>query len=263
MTEASSISFDRAADFYDQTRALSPSVREPLIEAIMSEARRAGADRLLEPGVGTGRIARPLAERGLRVTGVDISLRMLEQLQSQAQPGAPVDILLGDVTRLPLADGSFRAALFVHVLHLIPEWATALAETRRVLAPGGVALLHRERYESDTRWGLRSEEKWDELLAARGFQRRHRPSREEIGTALEGLGGSVRILDVADDIDRNTAATILEQTRNRIHSWTWEIPEELFFECLPEYESWLRQGFDMDRELGDRIIYELEAWHFP
>jgi ubiquinone/menaquinone biosynthesis C-methylase UbiE len=263
VTEAS-ISFDRAADFYDATRALPPHVQEPLTRTILSEVRSAGAERLLEVGIGTGRIARPLLERGLAVTGVDISLRMMERLSQQLGPrDAGPDLLLGDATRLPLADSSFRAALFVHVLHLVPGWESALAETRRVLASGGVALLYYERYESETLWGRRSEEKWVELLRQRGFARRRRPSREEIAGELERLGGSRRILELAEDVDRNTPATILEWTRLRVHSWTWEIPEELFFECLPEYESWLRREFDMDRELGDRAVYELEVWRFP
>ncbi|MEX0801228.1 MAG: class I SAM-dependent methyltransferase [Dehalococcoidia bacterium] len=261
MTE-SSISFDRAADFYDETRALPPDVSERLTRAILKETRRAGAERLLEVGIGTGRIARPLLERGLPVTGVDISLRMMERLRQQLGPGAHPDLLLGDATRLPLAGGSFRAALFVHVLHLVPGWEAALAETRRVLAPDGVMLLYYERYESETLWGRRSEEKWEELLRERGFVRRRRPSREEIAAAIERLGGSSRVVTFAEDVDRNTPATILDLTRRRIHSWTWEIPEELFFQCLPEYESWLRREFDMDRELGDRAVYELEVWGF-
>jgi ubiquinone/menaquinone biosynthesis C-methylase UbiE len=262
MTEAS-ISFDRAADFYDATRALPPDVGKRLFDAIAAEARRAGAEHILELGIGTGRIARPLAARGLRVTGVDISTRMLARLQARAEPGSAIDPLIGDVTHLPVASGAFRAALTVHVLHLIPDWETALAETARALAPGGALLSYHETYISESKWGKRSMAKWSELLAARGFRPRHRPSEEEIASALRRLGASLRTLEVADGVDRNTPATILEQTRNRIHSWTWEIPEELFFECLPEYESWLRREFDMDRELGDRIIHELKVWRFP
>ena len=262
MTEAS-INFDRAADFYDATRALPPDVGERIFDAIAAEVRRAGADRVLELGVGTGRIARPLAERGLRVTGIDISTRMLARLQEQAAPGAEIDVLIGDVTRLPVASGSFGAALAVHVLHLIPDWQAALAEVARALSRGGVLLRYQERYVSESQWGKRSTARWSELLSARGFRPRQRPTDEEIAAALERLGGAVRMVEVAEDVDRNTPATILEQTRNRVHSWTWEIPEELFFECLPEYESWLRREFDMERELGDRIIHGLEVWSFP
>jgi ubiquinone/menaquinone biosynthesis C-methylase UbiE len=42
----------------------------------------------------------------------------------------------GDLRRLPLASGVFGAVLMVHILHLIVEWQSVLAEARRVLAPG-------------------------------------------------------------------------------------------------------------------------------
>src|SRR3972149_3327510 len=51
---------------------------------------------------------------------------------------------------LPFASGAFRAALTVHVLHLVSSWQAALAEIRRVLAPGGVFIHHFTRYEPNT-----------------------------------------------------------------------------------------------------------------
>lgn len=69
-----SISFDRAADFYDATRALPRQVMQGLTAALLDEIRAADAKTVLEVGVGTGRIARPLLERGVHVCGVDITL---------------------------------------------------------------------------------------------------------------------------------------------------------------------------------------------
>ena len=68
-----SISFERAADFYDKTRALPDEVANKLTEALFAELSNAGAESVLEVGVGTGRISRPLMARGIRVHGVDIS----------------------------------------------------------------------------------------------------------------------------------------------------------------------------------------------
>src|SRR3546814_397628 len=97
-----SISFDHAADFYDATRALAPDVSAMLTEAILLELEKAGADRLLEVGVGTGRISRPLMERNIRVTGFDIAPRMMGRLRAQLTPAhtAP-DLLLADATQMP------------------------------------------------------------------------------------------------------------------------------------------------------------------
>src|SRR3990172_4488144 len=115
-----SVSFDPAADVYDATRALEPWIVEKQTEAILAELRAVGADRLLEAGIGTGRITRPVMERGVRVTGIDLAPRMIARLREQLTPQhLPPDLIYGDATRLPLRDAAFRAVLIVHVLHLV------------------------------------------------------------------------------------------------------------------------------------------------
>ncbi|MFN2588949.1 MAG: class I SAM-dependent methyltransferase [Actinomycetota bacterium] len=116
-----SIRFDRAVDYYDRTRALTPGTEERMVEVLARELQ--GRGRFLEIGAGTGRIALPLRAAGVDVFGVDLSAPMLERLLSKGT--APV--VLGDATRLPFRDRSFGAALAVHVLHLIPAWRGAIA----------------------------------------------------------------------------------------------------------------------------------------
>lgn len=87
-------------------------------------------------------LATARADRGLRVTGVDISPRMLARLRAQlGSEHLPPDIMLADATALPIATGSFRATLVVHVLHLVSSWRNTIRELRRALAPGGVLLI--------------------------------------------------------------------------------------------------------------------------
>src|SRR5205823_155930 len=66
-----SVAFDRAAPFYDHTRQLSSDAAKRVVEMLTDELR--GRGRALEIGVGTGRIALPVAEAGIPVTGVDLS----------------------------------------------------------------------------------------------------------------------------------------------------------------------------------------------
>lgn len=261
---STSISFDRAAESYDATRALPDPIQRRLIDALEVEFSRVDAEQVLEVGVGTGRIARPLAERGLRVCGVDIAPRMLARFREQTQDDhVSPDLLLGDVTSLPVASGSFQAVLAIHLFHLVPAWRSALEEMRRALAACGVLIHYNERYVSESKLGAASIAKWDELLSQRNFTRRVRPRPEEIHSKLRELGGSCRKEAVAEGEDRRTPAAILEVTRRRINSWTWEIPDELFFDCLEGYEQWLRDQYeDMSRELVDRVFYELEVWSF-
>ncbi|MGA2286495.1 MAG: class I SAM-dependent methyltransferase [Dehalococcoidia bacterium] len=260
---AGSIGFDRAADTYDMTRALPQEVAQKLTDALLAEIRAAGADRILEVGVGTGRISRPLAERGVRVLGVDIAPRMLARLREQLGPQhTPPDLMLGDATWLPLLSASFRTVLVIHVLHLVSPWQTALAELRRVLGAGGVLIGDNTRSHTSGEWSVGSA-KWRELLAARNLAPRVRPSADEIHSALRALGGSCRIVTFAEGEVRRTPEQNLERIRSRSHSWTWEIPDDLFAECLAEFEQWYRHHYgNMDKELVRHLSYSLEVWRF-
>ncbi len=258
-----SISFDRAADTYDETRALPQEVAQKLTDALLVEIQAAGADRILEVGIGTGRIARPLAERGVRVIGIDIAPRMLARLREQIGPRhRPPDLVMADLTRLPLVSASFRAALVIHVLHLVSPLQSALEELRRVLAPDGVLIVDNTRSRTSGEWKVGSA-KWRELLAARNFTPRARPSADEIHRALRGIGGSCRVVIFAEGEVRRTPEQNLERIRSRSHSWTWEIPDDVFAQCLAEFEQWYRRRYsDMEEELVRHISYSLEVWSF-
>src|SRR5207302_6452953 len=101
-----------------------------------------GRGRALEIGVGTGRIALPVVEAGIPLTGIDLSLPMLQRLVEKTERGAPrFSLGIADATTLPFHDDAFGAAYAVHVLHLIPAWRDAIAELVRVVRPGGVILF--------------------------------------------------------------------------------------------------------------------------
>jgi ubiquinone/menaquinone biosynthesis C-methylase UbiE len=252
-----SLSFDRAASFYDATRALDPDVARRLTDALEREIRVVG-ERVLEPGIGTGRIARPLAERGIRVTGADISRLMMEHLVAQLTPShMPPDLVLADATCLPFADGAFPAAMVCHLLHLIPEWRTAIGELRRVLAPDGVVLHHGEG-ESDRNRSPAMNDKIDELLANRGFTRRRRPTVDDIRDAFTTTGGSLRIEVIAEWDDNGTLEQHFGESRTRAHSWTWEIPEAIFHDMMDDFEPWARANISDERH----VLYEVDIWTF-
>lgn len=83
---------------------------------------------VLEIGIGTGRMATPLQERGIPLLGVDISSRMVAQGRQKGLR----DVLFADVLHLPFKDKSLDATYSVHVLHLVEDWRGALREIIRV-----------------------------------------------------------------------------------------------------------------------------------
>jgi SAM-dependent methyltransferase len=99
----------------------------------------AAGGRVLEFGVGTGRIALPLAQRSLDVWGVDGSSSMLERLREKPG-GEKVTTVCGDFASAS-ADGKFDLVLLlVNTIYAMPtqdDQVTCFANAARHLAPGG------------------------------------------------------------------------------------------------------------------------------
>jgi SAM-dependent methyltransferase len=100
----------RVAERFDERYAYQadPAVVGPLVD-FLAELARGG--RALELGIGTGRIALPLAQRGVPVHGIDLSEAMVARLQ--AKPGAEaIGVTIGDFATTRV-DGSFSLAYVV------------------------------------------------------------------------------------------------------------------------------------------------------
>lgn len=151
--------FDRAAGYYDATRGFPPGVEDRVAELLARAGALGPASRVLEVGIGTGRIALPLAARVGAVFGVDLSAPMLARLREKTGERA-VFPARADAARLPFRDAAFDAVVGVHVFHLIPAWRDVLREVARVLRPGG-RLLHAADEQSETwsSWRRRLDER--------------------------------------------------------------------------------------------------------
>src|SRR5215469_8515120 len=84
---AGSLSFDRVASQYDDTRGYPQIASDAIAEGMMRFGPLARGATALEIGAGTGRIALPLLERGVNITGADISERMTERLRAKYLAG--------------------------------------------------------------------------------------------------------------------------------------------------------------------------------
>jgi SAM-dependent methyltransferase len=128
--------YDAIARIYDPW---SRSVTED-VPFYLEEARRTGGP-VVELGVGTGRIAVPIASDGIRVIGVDSSRAMLEVCAERAAlAGVAMDLRLGDLRdppvaeRVPLVICPFRSLLHMRTDE---DRRRALDAARRLLAPEG------------------------------------------------------------------------------------------------------------------------------
>lgn len=254
-----SFSFDQVADQYDATRSPPKDVAAAQREVILTELRAISADRLLEIGIGTGLVSRPLMERGVRVTGVDIAPRMLDRLRDQLGPQhtAP-DLLFADATRLPFADGAFPAIVMSHVFHVVSDVDLTIDEIKRVLAPGGVFLHDRTRYSESNPWH-QTYEKREELMAELGVPVRRRPRPADIEAKLTARGASLRVVRYAETPLSNLVASMAAQARSNLFSWSWGVAEDTFQAFLDKYDQWCREHYTQDEYL---IAHEMEVWSF-
>lgn len=166
--EAGLSAYDAIAGLYDPW---SRSVTED-VDFYVAEARKAGGP-VVELGVGTGRIAVPTAQRGVRVIGVDSSQGMLEVCRRRAEEAGVaglVDLRLGDLRRPPV-DERVRlvTAPFRSLLHLRTdeERLAALRAARGLLERDGRLVFDVFAPSSDDveethgRWLEREPEIWE------------------------------------------------------------------------------------------------------
>jgi SAM-dependent methyltransferase len=132
---------ERIADRYDDEHQLLGDVGDQVV-ALLAELAAPG-NRVLELGVGTGRMALPLVERGLSVTGIDSSPKMLARLAGKPG-GEKVRAVLGDMGAVGV-DGEFDLICVVAstFFALLTQEAQidCLARAATHLAPGGKLLI--------------------------------------------------------------------------------------------------------------------------
>ncbi len=128
-------SFSRAAASYDSVAALQRAVGMSLLEHLADPLM---PSRWLDLGSGTGHFSRVLAERFASASGVavDIAEGMLRHARGE-QGGAQYHVA-GDAERLPLRDASVDLVFSSLAVQWCGQFASVLAEARRVLRPGGL-----------------------------------------------------------------------------------------------------------------------------
>lgn len=225
--------------------------------------------RLLEIGVGTGRISLPLHRRGRRIFGIDLSGPMLEQYRAKAAAERlpPPAVVRGDATRMPLGDGLFDGVIEFHVLHLIPVWRRAVAEVRRVLVPGGALIVARRYWTRSEGDGPRSlaRRRHNDILVEWGLVSERVGIRgdADMVRGFEELGGRVEDLAPVSWWDRQSWAENLDLLERRVWSHSWRVPEAPWLEAARRLRSELAaDGVDLEAPVMVERHVDLSTVHF-
>jgi ubiquinone/menaquinone biosynthesis C-methylase UbiE len=275
----SSVSFDRAAHIYDETRGFSDDAAKQIAIAIDRSAQATEQTRYLEVGVGTGRIALPLATLGHTYTGVDISEKMLARLRekallagwqevtqewrslqdemavasgmpaitvqrlTQSEPAADLRLVTSDITALPFADDSFDVVVAVHIFHLVSDWEKALQEVLRVLRPGGLLLHCWDTYDridgNLTRQDIN--EKWRQFVAELGGN----AHRERVGASVQTVKQWLQVRGLATHDEQ-------------VFTWQQEIVPRTYIEYVAK-RSW-SGSWSLSDAVFNASIEHLWAW---
>jgi SAM-dependent methyltransferase len=129
------------AEIYDDIAEMTPLSPEDTVADVIAEL--AGGGRVLELAIGTGRLALPIAARGVEIHGVDASAEMVDRMRSKPG-GEDIPVTMGDFAE-PLPEGPWAVVLLAfNTLFALPDQDRQLdcfREVAAVLAPDGVFVV--------------------------------------------------------------------------------------------------------------------------
>jgi len=205
-----------------------------------------GYDRILDIGVGTGRFAKPLVDRGLPIVGVDISTAMM----AKAREKGLRDLVRGDAHHLPFLDSSFDAAIFVLLFHLVQDWVTVLHEIGRVCRGVVVSTVIREE-------GLNIRELYLRLREAHGVP------LQKFNEGTEGLRTLLRPMEVYPVMDRIVESNTDESIAyfaDRKSSITWDVPQTVHDKIIRTIRSGHSGKVLRQRKVDEVVVWKAEQF---
>ncbi len=238
--DQASVNFDRAAGFYDATRDVGATATGRTLDIVAAGV--GGRGRVLEIGVGTGALAIPLVGRGIDVVGIDLSSAMLAKLVEKAGTQGSPRVLRADATRLPFPDGAFGAAYGRHVLHLMADWRTAVAELCRVVGRGVILI---DAGGGADRWF----DLWLEMRTVLGPEADHvgldmgREGDETLDAAFLAAGAAQGPVSTFTYPELETVADVLEEIARRSPSWTWRVPDDQLRRAIEVARAWTLERY--------------------
>jgi ubiquinone/menaquinone biosynthesis C-methylase UbiE len=252
------IVFDRAAGSYDATRGFPPGVEARVAALFARAGGLTRASRVLEIGIGTGRIAVPLAPHVGRYTGVDLSVPMLAKLREK-RGALPIEPLRADAARLPFADGRFDAVVAVHIFHLIPAWWEVLAEAGRILGPDGLLLHGADDHSRGPVW-----QRWRDRVEERGVAPNVGVARARIQSVPEDEGWSLAGVHPLAFTRRTRPREILALVTERSWSQTWRMDDGELADAAAALRADLLDAFgDLDREVDLETGFWVRVYRPP
>jgi len=247
--------FDRISQIYDETR-------EPLKEKALNKIKdillRDNCCSIIDVGVGTGRVAKPLQERGFEIVGLDLSRGML----MKARDKDVLKLILADADCLPIKEESFDAAILAHVLQIFENPSEVFLKIIDVVKKDVVALV---RKRDDT---------LENNVSGDGMMNVMRHILEQVsaktGCALPTHAGEwhrketeflaafppTELITIQDELIETTIDERLSFFEKRPFRYCLEVPDEVFHKIIQE----VRSSLDTKRKIQYRRVEQMAIW---
>jgi ubiquinone/menaquinone biosynthesis C-methylase UbiE len=257
MSQAADIAaqFDRISQVYDETR-------EPLKEKALNKIKdillRDNCYSIIEVGVGTGRVANPLQQRGFEIVGLDLSKGML----LKARDKKVLKLIRADANCLPIKEKSFDAAILAHVLQIFENPAEVFGNIVDVVKKDVIALV-RKRDET-----LESQISGDGMISV--MRQIFEQVSAKTGCALLAHAGEwhrketeflsafppTELIKIQDELIETTIDERLSFFEKRPFRYCLEVPDEVFHRIIQE----VRSSLDTKRKIQYRRVEQMAIW---
>jgi ubiquinone/menaquinone biosynthesis C-methylase UbiE len=199
--------FDNWPDPYERwfQTPIGALVKTVELDLVLKLLKPRPGEQILDAGCGSGIFTTPLLERGSRVTGLDLSLPMLQRARTRMSSQS---FLAADMSALPFTDGTFDKVVSITALEFIENGKQALTELFRVTRPGGFVVV--ATLNSLSPWASRRE---DRAKNERGsvFSHAWFRSPEELLGLVPVPGQTHTAIHFAKDCDPDLALEIEQQ----------------------------------------------------
>jgi ubiquinone/menaquinone biosynthesis C-methylase UbiE len=254
MSQAANIAtqFDRISQIYDETR-------EPLKEAAVNKIKnillRDNCSNIMEVGVGTGRVAKPLQEGGFEIVGLDVSKGML----LKAREKGVLRLILADADYLPLREKSFDAAILAHVLQIFENPAEVFEKIVGVVKKEVVALVRKrdDTLANDSSGNSMMRQIFEQVSAEMGYAlpRRAGEWRRKESEFLAAFPPT-ELITIQDELIETTIDERLSFFEKRPFRYCIEVPDEVFHKIIQE----VRSSLDTKRKIQYRRVEQMAIW---
>lgn len=138
--------YSEIAEDYDETRwegngEFIDLLQKELLYRILNKCGVEKNDKILDVGVGTGRLILPFVEKGFDTYGIDISEKMLEIIWNKIGFLSNLHLEKANAKNLPFQDNFFDFVTSYRVVIHIPDYENVIKEVFRVLKPNGYAII--------------------------------------------------------------------------------------------------------------------------